>query len=130
MTNNENIEYWINLAEKDITTAKNLYITKDYHWCLYIAHIALEKMLKAYFVFKEKKLPPKTHDLIKLSQNSGIVLEQNKIILYHKINEFNIEARYPDKKLSFFKIANKEFTLKYLSIIKEEMSWIKSKIEL
>lgn len=130
MTNKDNIEYWINLAEKDINTADHLFESKDYHWSLYIAHISLEKMLKAFYVFKINELPPKTHDLIKLSQKAGLELDSDKLILYHKINEFNIEARYSDKKLSFFKLADHDFTDKFLLIIKDEITWIKSKIEL
>lgn len=36
-----------------------------------------------------------------------------------EISAFNIQARYDDYKLNFYKKANKRFTLKYITITKE-----------
>ena len=41
------------------------------------------------------------------------------------ISVFNIQVRYDDYKLSFFKKASKKFTAKYLKITKEILIWLK-----
>jgi len=41
------------------------------------------------------------------------------------ISAFNIQARYDDHKLSFYKKANKRFAAKYIQITKEILAWLK-----
>jgi hypothetical protein len=43
-----------------------------------------------------------------------------------KINDFNIQTRYPDYKLEFYKQCDTEFTAEYLSKIKGIYSWLNS----
>jgi hypothetical protein len=44
------------------------------------------------------------------------------------VTQFNIEARYPDIKLSFQKKATREFSEDYIRKIKEFYAWLRSKI--
>ena len=43
MSNQEMIKNWLLKSEKDVETAKDLYKTKHYDWCLFIWHLAIEK---------------------------------------------------------------------------------------
>lgn len=85
-------------------------------------------MLKALFVKNNFETPPKTHDLIKLANKSGLKLtsELEKFLL--EVNNFNIEARYPDEKKSFYKSATKEYAEEKIRKIKEVHSWLKSQV--
>lgn len=66
MTKDEHITYWLKGAEEDLSAAESLYLAEKYNWCLFIAHLVLEKMLKAFFVLKnDNSVPPKTHNLLK-----------------------------------------------------------------
>jgi hypothetical protein len=47
------------------------------------------------------KIPPKTHDLVKLSQATSLKLSEEQIMFLDKINSFQLEARYPDYKVNF-----------------------------
>lgn len=53
-------------------------------------------------------------------QDAGIesILSLEEIELLGQVNDFNIRARYPDYKLKFYKKATKDYTIKYLSLIK------------
>jgi HEPN domain-containing protein len=123
------IKYWVQIANYDLATAENLFMTGDYHWCLYIGHLSLEKLLKAVFSQNNEVTPPKTHDLVKLSKLANLKLTEEQSIFYNRVNDFNIEARYPDEKLNFYRIATKEFTEENFSRIKEEFKWIKSHLK-
>lgn len=70
--------------------------------------------------------PPRTHDLLKLAEKSNLQLteEYEKFLLI--VNTFNIEARYPDEKMSFHKLCTKEFTEPNIAKIKEIYEWLKS----
>jgi HEPN domain-containing protein len=65
---------------------------------------------------------------LKTERNEKIELanEQNNILM--RINTFNIEARYPDEKLSFYLSCTKEFAEASIKIIKELYQWLKSQL--
>ena len=124
----EQIDYWLLSAESDLAVAERLFVSRDYHWCLYIAHLILEKMLKAHFCFVNNETPPRLHDLVKLAKLSNLELTDEQTEFYHRVNDFNIESRYPDRKFSFYKMATEEFTYHNFNKIKNEFKWIKSLI--
>ena len=129
MTRIEMTEYWIKAAEFDFPVMEKLFHSGDYVWSLYISHLLLEKIVKAYFVSVLGTTPPKTHNLVKLAEMSGLTTDVNKLNLLDEINEFNIEARYPDTKFDLYKKCNKDFSESYLTKIKELYKWIKSEIK-
>lgn len=129
MTQEEHIKYWLDSAEHDLETLDALYETGKYDWSLFIGHLVLEKLLKAIFVKNnDNKIPPKLHNLVRLSEESHLMIDNNKKIILDKINDFNIEVRYPDYKNEFYKTCTKEFAEENLKEIKELYQWLKSQI--
>jgi len=124
----EQIDYWLSSAESDLEVAMRLFQSHDYHWCLYIAHLVLEKTLKAYFCFINNDTPPRIHDLVKLAKLSKLELNDDKTEFFLRVTDFNIESRYPDRKLGFYKMATEEFTKLNFNRIIDEYEWIKSLI--
>jgi len=120
MTQEEHIKYWLDSAEHDLETLDALYETGKYDWSLFIGHLVLEKLLKAIFVKNnDNKIPPKLHNLVRLAEESHLKIDNNKKIILDKINDFNIEVRYPDYKNEFYKTCTKEFAEENLIEIKE-----------
>ncbi len=127
MTKEEHVKYWIESAEHDLETAESLMISKKYDWSLFIGHLVLEKILKAIFVLKNNnKVPPKIHNLVRLSELANLDLNEDKRYLFDEINDFNLEARYPDYKQEFYKTCTKEYAEEYMLKIKETYRWLKS----
>jgi len=124
------ITYWLKSAAFDLPVADSLYAKNHFSWCLFIGHLVVEKVLKAIYVRDNNKVPPKTHNLIRLAQSTTLNFTEEKMIQLDRINDFNMEARYPDDKLSFYKICSEEFTKENLEIIKEMYNWLKSQIQL
>lgn len=112
-------------AEYDLLVAETLFQNGHYLWCLFIGHLTLEKALKAFFIKDNQKTPPKTHNLVMLSKSTHLTLTNEQEQFLDKINDFNIEARYPDIKLQFYKICTKEFTAENFTKIKEFYKWLK-----
>ena len=130
MTKEEHINYWRESAEHDLESAEVIFDSKRYDWCLFVGHLALEKILKAIFVERnDNNMPPKIHNLVRLAELSKIELTDNQKFLLDKINDFNIQARYPDYKLEFYQRCNEEYTNDYLSKIKEFYIWLSSLIK-
>jgi len=46
----KHIDYWLNSADHDLEVAETLFQNEKYDWCLFIAHLVLEKTLKAFYV--------------------------------------------------------------------------------
>ncbi|HQO40310.1 MAG TPA: HEPN domain-containing protein [Spirochaetota bacterium] len=129
MNLNEHIAYWITGAEHDYESAESLFNAGKFDWCLFICHIVIEKSLKAAFVkTNNNKLPPKIHNLVRIAELSPIGFSEAQVELLDRINDSNIEARYPDFKFSFYEHCSKEFTEEYFLKVKELMLWIKSRI--
>lgn len=118
-------EYWIKSSDQDYITMGHLYNNGDYTWSLFIAHIVLEKLLKAYFISTQKKNPPFIHDLLRLAEKSGLELNDEKKDLLDTVTTFNIRTRYDDYSNDFRKKCSRTFTEKHIQGIKEFREWIK-----
>jgi len=57
----------------------HLFEKKDYTWALFVGHLIIEKLLKAYYVKNVDNTPPFTHNLITLSKKSGIKLSEERL---------------------------------------------------
>lgn len=128
MTIQEQVEYWIELAEQDLPVAESLLKNGHYMWCLYIGHLILEKILKAKYVKDNESTPPKVHDLLKLAKATKLNLSKDIEEFLSKVTDFNIEARYTDYKTKFYKLCSKEFTESNFSKIKETYEWLKKEL--
>ncbi|VAX38065.1 hypothetical protein MNBD_UNCLBAC01-1335 [hydrothermal vent metagenome] len=124
MNEKEVIAYWKNSSKKDFETGKILYQNKRYHYALFFCHLSIEKMLKALVIKKTQSAPPLIHDLVRLVEKTGVlVLDQYKKELA-EISTFNIQTRYDDYKLSFYKKVTKQFLLRYLDKTKVILKWL------
>lgn len=126
---NEHINYWISSAENDLEAANSLYNTGNYSWCLFIGHLVIEKILKAYYVKSHNNLiPPKIHNLSRLAELSNLKLDNETELFLISANKFHLEGRYPNYKNEFYKICTKEFTEKNFNKIKGFYQWLQSQI--
>ena len=115
MTKQDYINYWLSTAKEDLETALSLFDSGKYVWSLFIAHLALEKLFKAFWVRdNESNFPPKTHDLNKIVNGTDLVFSDEEKEFFTDVTSFNLEVRYPDYKRKFNKICTKEFANKYL----------------
>ncbi|NLJ40051.1 MAG: HEPN domain-containing protein [Clostridiales bacterium] len=128
MDKKEIIKYWIDTSEQDYKTMLNLYKSGDYHWCLFLGHLVIEKLLKAIFVMNVDRHLPRIHDLLRLAELSKIETSEKQKDVLDLITTFNISARYPDYKQSFYERCNKEFTSANIEKIKGLRTWLLSLI--
>lgn len=123
------IKYWLDSAEYDLSVAEHLFEKGDYPWCLFIGHLVLEKMFKAFYVRDNQKIPPRIHDLVRLTESTNLILSKEQKGFLFEVNTFNIEARYPGGKLEFYKSCTKAYTTETFAKIKDVYQWLKSQIQ-
>jgi HEPN domain-containing protein len=116
----DHIEYWRDASALDIASMQNIFEAGNYAWALFIGHLAIEKVLKAKWVQTNiDNLPPRIHNLKKLAECGNCQLSESQSLLLLEINEFNLEARYPDFKFDFHKKCTRQFAAEYIAKIKE-----------
>ena len=130
MTIEEHINYWIESAEHDFATSETLFESGKYDWALFMGHLVLEKTIKALFVKNnDNKIPPKVHNLVLLSELANFKINDETKFFFDRVNDFNLEVRYPEYKNEFYKLCTKEFAEENLTKLKETYNWIKSQLK-
>lgn len=112
------IEYWKTSALDAFDSSDKLFRSKKYNHSLFFVHLALEKILKALYIQIKKDSPPPIHDLIRLSEKSGLDLDEKTKLELVEISTFNVSARYDDYKFEFYKKATREYSEKWRNISK------------
>ncbi len=125
MKKEELIAYWTKSADRDFKTMNNLFEKKDYNWSLFIGHLVIEKLLKAYYVKNNDDHPPFVHNLVRLAEKAELQLDEDQKDMLVTVTTFNIRARYDDYKLEFYKTCTKKFTESWIKKIKGFRQWIK-----
>lgn len=122
------ITYWIEGSDDDFETMTAMFDSKRYSWSLFIGHLMIEKLLKAYFVKVKSEYPPFIHNLLRLAEKADLDISEDKKKYLVTITAFNINARYDDYKMSFKKQCTPEFSVEWITKLKELRIWIKTLI--
>jgi len=122
------IKYWIESSDNDFKTMIDLFETQNYNWSLFMGHLVIEKLLKAQYIFIKNEFPPLSHDLRRISEKAGIIMDSDQKIILDSISRFNINARYDDYKQSFYLLCTLKFTKEWIEKIKETRIWIKQQL--
>lgn len=126
MKQNDMINHWVESAEQDFTAMNHLYEKKDYSWSLFVGHLVIEKLLKAYFIKVKNEQPPFIHDLNRIAEKACLELTDEQKNILDTVTTFNLRARYTDYKADFYKKCNLKFTELWKTKIEEFASWIKT----
>lgn len=122
------ISYWFEGAKYDMGVSKAMLRSKKYPYALFMGHLALEKLLKAFVVKKTKMHAPFTHSLPLLAEKSGQKFPEEILIKLREFMEFHFEGRYPDATKAFYKKCTKTYTVAQLKEIKKVFRWIEEKL--
>ena len=119
------IDYWIEGSQEDLLGAREIINqTSRYVSGLFFLHLALEKALKALYCKTMNSHAPYSHNLLGLTEKIGLTLADSDVQILAEINEFNLEARYPDDKFSLQKRATNALAIEYLQKAETLQTWI------
>jgi len=129
MSEIDKIEFWLNSAEYDFKTAEAMFETKRFLYVGFMCHLTIEKTLKAYYIKVKNSIPPYTHNLQFLAEQSGIFynLSEEQKDFIDLLQPLNIRARYPHSKDELFKFLTESKCKYILEKTLELMLWIKKK---
>ena len=126
----DKVEYWLDLCDDDLTTAKWLLQGKRLLHMAFFCHQIAEKALKAVVANVAGDIPPKIHDLKKLAQQGDVFksFSEKQLAFLVELDPFNIEARYPDYKGKIAETLTDEKCERILKETEEFFCWVKSKL--
>lgn len=119
------IANWIKSSNYDIKTAEHMFATGRYVYVLFMCHLSVEKLLKALYEATYEKVPPKTHNLIYLSNAVKLEIPENLLQTIESLNDLSIVTRYPEDINALVKAFKKDRAADYLKKTKELLKWLK-----
>ena len=112
-------KHWLETSDDDFNTMLVLFRLKSYHWALFMGHIAIEKLLKSYFVKTHQNHAPFTHNLYRLAELCDLEISEEQAEWLFKITTFNLNARYDDYKKEFYTMCTVDFAKEWIEKIKK-----------
>ena len=119
------IDYWINGAEDDIISADLLIQERRILHGLFFCHLVIEKAIKVHCVKKTGEVAPRSHNLIYLSENSGLTFDNDTHIFLGILMKYQLQGRYPDYNPVLPDLVR---TLEYFDKTKNLLEWLKMKL--
>lgn len=123
-------DYWKDISDYDMETAEAMLKSKRYLYVAFMAHQAIEKIFKAYFVKIRNDTAPLSHSLSYIAKKAEIYdhfsEDQKKFI--DMLEPMNIECRYPVHKEDLLKSLTEEKCKEILDMSKELQIWIKQRL--
>ena len=124
------MKYWMELSEYDMKTAEAMLESKRYLYVGFMAHQAIEKILKAYFVSVKNETAPFSHSLSFLAKQSEIFnnLSEEQKDFIDLLEPLNIEARYPTHKQQLMESLTQKRCAEIVQNTQELHEWIIQKL--
>ena len=128
MERDDIVSYWIDSSEDDYRVMQSLFDNGHYVWALFLSHLVIEKLLKAYYVSSVDANYPRIHSHVEIAIKAKLDLTTEQKVSLVGLTTFNLRARYPDYKNRFQKKATREFAESHISKVKEFRQWLLEKI--
>jgi HEPN domain-containing protein len=118
------VAFWLKGSKESLNLANDIFVKKYYGHALFCGHLALEKYFKGIIVDITNNHAPHSHDLLYLAGMARIELEPEQQEFLATVNKFNIEGRYPEEKMEFYKVATAKYTADWIKKINQFYLWL------
>lgn len=127
---NKKVQYWMEMAEYDLETAKVMLEGRRFLYVGFMCHQTIEKILKGYYVSAKNENPPYTHNLTFLTKQAGLYedLTEAQKDFIDLIEPLNMEARYPTHKEKLMQALDYQRCREILHKTEELFRWIKRQL--
>lgn len=126
---NNAIDAWIISSDNNFEEMLDFYKIGRNNWALFIGHLCIEKLLKAYYIKVHHKHSFNLHNLSRIAEMANMELTKEQRADFAMMTTFNISARYDDYKQNFYKKCTPDFTKIWIDKITNYRQWIKELIK-
>jgi HEPN domain-containing protein len=128
MNKQEKVEYWLDISDYDLETAKSMLSSARYLYVVFMCQQAIEKIIKALYIHKLDNDPPKSHNLAFIFQKLDIQASVEISSFFNLLSAHYIQNRYPDYKSRLSTTLGKDKAERCLKQTEEAYKWLKSLI--
>ena len=118
------ITYWRNGSKEDWEVAMELVNSSRIRHGLFFAHLAIEKKLKAHVCRETEAVPPRSHNLLMLTQKTNLPVSDEQKQFIARFDRYQMEGRYPGAWTS---TPNAETAVRELDVAKDFLTWLTKK---
>jgi HEPN domain-containing protein len=115
---------WMKQSKYDFETAQAMFDSGRYIYSVFMCHLAVEKAIKAHYANSKKGAPPKSHDLVYLSNKIELRLPDEYQMFVDKLNDLSVPTRYPDELDKLLQQYDKQRVNELLIETKKVVSWL------
>lgn len=124
----EQTQKWFEMSDYDWETAKAMFRSRRYVYCIFMCHLAIEKALKGVFWEVKEQFPPKTHNLLFFVKELALPVPQELLDFIGKLNDASVVTRYPEDLQKVVKAYPRRVTQAYLNQTEEALQWLKAQL--
>lgn len=128
MDKKEKVEYWLDIADYDLETAKSMLTSGRYLYVVFMCQQAIEKMLKALYINLFDEDPPRSHNLAFLFNKLGIDASDETMNVFNSLSAHYINNRYPEYKNKLSTVLDQKNAEEFLTKTERTYTWLKSQI--
>jgi HEPN domain-containing protein len=119
---------WVDDADYDLQSAKAMLDSGRYFFVVFMRHLTVEKLLKAFIVERQSVEPPKIHNLVGLVTRIGLTIPAEHRPLIDQLNTMSVVTRYPDGRRAIAStLTNESATSLYEGTVKLA-EWLKQEL--
>jgi len=120
---------WIEQAEYDLAAAGDMLKAGRLYYVLFCCQQAAEKMLKAIYVRKLNNVPPRTHQLVRIAEETKLELSEEHKNFLRELSAYYIQSRYPDEMENTEDDVSVDLAAQVLRCTEELIKWLRSTIQ-
>jgi HEPN domain-containing protein len=130
MTNEEKVQYWVDLSDYDMETAESMFREKRYLYVGFMCHQVVEKIFKAYYSKLQEDAPPFIHKLTYLARHGSFyeLLTEEQRLFIEELEPLNIETRYPEYKERLLRRLTPPYCIELITNTKILLQWTKEQL--
>ena len=123
----KNPEEWLTQADYDFQTAEFMLSGQRYVYAVFMAHLAIEKILKGFYQKKFQTIPPRTHNLTYFLEKTKLEPPEDLGKFVAKLDQASVATRYPEEFAKLQNIYTEIVVKEMLAKTQEVLEWLKKK---
>jgi len=128
MTIKQHVKHWINSSDDSLKDMRASIKSRRRSLAMFAGHQSLEKIFKAILAANDVQIVY-THDLVKLAQSCGYIINAGQQTELATISGFYIATKYSSVKSQFQKQCTNQFVDTWSAIIRKWQKIIKQHVE-
>ena len=119
---------WLRQADYDLATASYMHAGERYFYAVFMAHLSIEKALKGLYQQRVGEMPPRTHNLVYLSETLELNPPHPLYDFMATLNQVSVPTRYPEELEVLLRQYTDERVGRILAQAESLLAWIKEQL--